>query len=101
MAIAVTAGVNDRRVAPFGHRQETVRRAGRVDGVNRHFDGAVGTVLETNRARQAGRQLAVYLGFRGTCTDRAPAHQIRQVLRGDHVEEFPRSRQAAIVDIQQ
>ena len=50
VTVAVAAGVNDRRVAPLGYRQETVRRAGGVDGVDRHLDGAVGAVLEADRA---------------------------------------------------
>ncbi|MOA33700.1 hypothetical protein D3C78_1550160 [compost metagenome] len=43
----------------------------------------------------------MHLRFSGTSADRAPAHQICQILRGDHVEEFAGSRQARIIDIQQ
>ena len=52
MAIAVTAGIHDRRMTPFGHRQEAVWRPCCVDCINRNFDRAIGTVFKTNRARQ-------------------------------------------------
>ena len=51
--------------------------------------------------QETGGQLAVHLGFGGTGTDGAPAHQIRHVLRGDHVEEFGGGRQPHVVEIQQ
>ncbi|MNP32179.1 hypothetical protein D3C76_1253460 [compost metagenome] len=92
MAVAVPAGIHDSRVAPFGHRQEAVRRTGSIDCINGHFHGPVGAVFEPDRARQAGCQLAVNLRFRGTRTNRAPAHQISQVLRGDHIQKLARCR---------
>ncbi len=73
VAVAVTAGVNDGRVAPFGHRQEAVRRAGGVDGVDSHLDGAVSAVFEAHRTRETGRQLAVNLRFSSAGTNRAPS----------------------------
>ena len=100
MAIAITAGIHDRRMTPFGHGQEAVWRSCGVDCINRDFDRAIGTVFKTNRARQTRCQLAMYLGLSGTRPDRAPTHQVGEVLRRDHVEEFTRSRQSAVVDIQ-
>ncbi|VTR33919.1 Uncharacterised protein [Serratia fonticola] len=43
----------------------------------------------------------MHLGFRGACTDSSPAHQICQVLRSDHIQELARSRQTAVIDIEQ
>ncbi|MNL54929.1 hypothetical protein D3C87_1783000 [compost metagenome] len=43
----------------------------------------------------------MHLRFSGTSADRAPTHQICQILRSDHVEEFARRRQTGIVNIQQ
>ena len=31
----------------------------------------------------------MHLGFGGTRANGAPAHQIGDILRGDHIEEFP------------
>ncbi|MNE56201.1 hypothetical protein D3C80_1510940 [compost metagenome] len=42
----------------------------------------------------------MYLGFGGTGTNGAPAHQIGKVLRSDHIQELTRRRQASIVDFQ-
>ena len=50
MAIAITAGIHDSRVAPLGHRQEAVRRARRINGVNGDLDGAISAIFETHRA---------------------------------------------------
>ena len=101
VAIAVARRVDDGGVTPFSHGEEAVRCACGVDGVNRHFDGAVGAVLKTNRAREAGSQLTVHLGFGGARANRAPAHQIRHILRGDHIEELTCRRQPAVVNFQQ
>ncbi len=88
-------------MTPFGDRQEAVRCPCSVDCINRHFDGAIGSVFKTNRAGQTRCQLAVHLRFCCSCPNRAPAHQIGEILWGDHIEEFTRSRQSAVVDIQQ
>ena len=61
MAIAIAAGVNNRRMSPFGHRQETVRRAGGIDGVDSDFNGAICAVFKAYRAGEAGREFAVHL----------------------------------------
>ena len=86
---------------PFGHRQETVRRASGVNGVDSHFDGSVGAVFKSDRAGQTGRELTMHLRLRGPRANRAPAHQIGKILRRDHIEEFPRRGQPAVVDIKQ
>ncbi|MNC47237.1 hypothetical protein D3C75_962880 [compost metagenome] len=101
VAIAIAAGVNNRGMTPFGDGQETVRCASGIDRIDRDLDGAVGAVFEAHRARQARGQFTMHLGFRGTCADSSPAHQICQVLRCDHIQELARSRQTAVIDIQQ
>ena len=101
MAVAVTAGINDSGVAPLSDRQETVRCASGVNRVDSHLDGAIGTILKAHRAGESGGELTVNLGFGGTRPNGAPAHQIGDILRGDHIEEFPRRRQAAVVNVQQ
>ncbi len=78
-----------------------MRGAGRVDGVNRHLDSAIGAIFEADWARHAGSQLTVHLRFGRTCADGPSTHQICQVLRGDHINELASSWQAAIVDSQQ
>ncbi len=101
VAIRVTGGRHYGGVTVLGHRQEVVRRTGGANGVDSHLDGAVGAVLEAHRAGESGGQLAVHLGFGGARPDGAPAHQIRHVLRGDHVEELGGGRQPHVVEIQQ
>ncbi len=101
VTVRVAPGRDDGGVAVLGHREEVVRRAGSADGIDGHLDGAVGAVLEAHRAGETGGQLAVHLGFGGAGPDGAPAHQIRHVLRGDHVEELGGGRQPHVVEIQQ
>ena len=62
---------------------------------------AVGAVLEADRRRQAGRQLAVHLAFGGARADRAPGHQVADVLRRDHVEELAAGGHSGPVDAHQ
>src|SRR5256886_10188449 len=53
-----------------------------------------GAVLEADRARQPGRKLAMDLALRRARADRRPCHQVGDVLRRRHVEEFgPRSEE--------
>ncbi len=101
MAVAVAAGIHNGRVAPLGDGEEAVRRPGCVDRVNRHLNGAIGTVFETYRAGEPGRQFAMHLRFGGACANCPPAHQIGNVLRGDHIKNPPRRWQAAVVNLQQ
>ncbi len=43
----------------------------------------------------------MHLAFGGACADRAPGHQVGDVLRRDHIEEFNAGRQAQLVDVAQ
>ncbi|CSR89709.1 Uncharacterised protein [Shigella sonnei] len=43
----------------------------------------------------------MHLRFRGTCTNCAPAHQVSEILRSDHIEKLTRRWQTAVVNIKQ
>src|SRR3546814_3694903 len=43
----------------------------------------------------------MYLALGGTCSNRAPCHEVGEVLRGDDVEELAPGRQSAPGEIQQ
>ena len=60
----------------------------RAHCVDCHLRAAIGAVLETNRTGESGCKLAMTLAFGGACTNRAPAHQVRNILRADQVELF-------------
>ena len=78
-----------------------MRLRGGLHRIHRDLHVAIRAVLETHRARQPGRELAMHLALRGARADGAPRHEIRDVLRCDHVEEFATRRQAQPVDVQQ
>jgi iron complex outermembrane receptor protein len=101
MAVLVAGSGHDRRVAALRHGQEMVRLRRGLDRVGRDLDVAVGAVLETDRARQAGGQFAVHLRLGGARADRAPADQVGNILRADHVQELGAGRQAQFVDVAQ
>ena len=61
--------------------RERMGHGGGADGVDRHLDVAVGAVLEADRHREAGAELAVDLALGGARADRAPADRVGDVLR--------------------
>ncbi|KAG0924900.1 hypothetical protein G6F32_013743 [Rhizopus arrhizus] len=78
-----------------------MRIGGSPPRVSSDLDVAIGAVLEADRARQPRGQFAVHLAFGGARTNRAPGHQVGDVLRRDHIEEFDTGRQAKLVDVAQ
>jgi hypothetical protein len=74
------------------------RRPDRVDG---DLHVTVGAVLEPHRHRQARAELAVDLTLGRARADRAPRHQVGDVLRGDRVEELATDRQSQVEDLAQ
>ena len=101
VAVFVAFGGNDGGVAEFGYREEAVRRARRADGVDGYLHVAVGAVFETNRAGEAGGELAVDLAFGGARANRPPTNEVGDVLRDNHVEVFDRNRHAFFGGIEQ
>ena len=101
MAVVVAIGGNNGRVPAFGDRKKMMRLARSLDRVHRNPDIAVGAVLESNRTGQPRGKLAVHLRLRGARADRAPAHQVGDVLRRDHVEVLHPGRHAQLIDVEQ
>ena len=101
MAIAVTAGIHNRRMPPFRYGQEAVRRTGGINGIDSHFNRTISAIFETYRTRKTRRQFAVHLRFGGTCANCAPAHQVSEILWGDHIEKLTCRWQTAVVNIKQ
>ena len=101
MAVLVAGRVHDRRVAALGDREEMVRGGRCLDRVDGDPHVAVGAVLEADRARQARRELAMDLALGRPRADRAPADEIGDVLRRDHVEILGAGRQVELVHLNQ
>jgi len=88
VAVFVAVGGDDGGMPQFGDGEEAVNRLRRGDGVNGDLHVAVGAVFEADRAGEAGGELAVYLAFSGARADCAPADEVGDVLRQDHIEVF-------------
>uniref|UniRef100_A0A914XQ04 Uncharacterized protein n=1 Tax=Panagrolaimus superbus TaxID=310955 RepID=A0A914XQ04_9BILA len=101
MAIRIAGGRYDGGTTLLGDRQEVVRIGRCTHRVGGDLHIAIGAVLEADRARQTRGQLTMHLAFGGTCADRAPCHQVGDVLRRDHIEELDTGRQAELVDVAQ
>ena len=101
MAVGVAGGVQDRRPAGVVDAGEGVRRRGGADRVDRDLDVAVGAVLEADRHREAGAELAVDLALGRAGADRPPGDRVGDVLRRDRVEELAADRQAEVEHLQQ
>ncbi len=101
VAALVAGGLEDRGHALLGDRREPVPGAGRQHGVDGGLGAAVGAVLEADRHRQAGRQLAVHLALGGAGADRHPRREVGDVLRDLGVEELRSGREPHVVDVEQ
>ncbi len=99
--ILVAGRGGDGGAAGLGDGQEMVRLAGGQHRIYRDLHIAVGAVLEPDRAGEAGRQFPVHLAFGGAGADRAPGHQVGDVLRRHHVQELAGGREAQGVDVDQ
>ena len=88
VAVVVAGRRRDRAAALLGHGQEVMRMRRRLHRVDRDLHVAVGAVLEADRARQTRSELAMHLALGRARADRAPGHQVGDVLRRDHVEEL-------------
>ena len=97
----VAVGLHNRHLAVFVDGQKVVATGGRLNRIGGDFDVAIGAVFEANRRGDARGQLAVDLAFGRARANRAPADQIAQVLRGNHVQKLAASRQAHAVDFNQ
>ena len=80
---------------------EGVLGGGGADRVDRDLDVAVGAVLEADRHREAGAELAVGLALRGARADRPPGDRVGDVLRRDRVEELAADREAELDHLEQ
>src|SRR5207237_7406368 len=69
VAVLVAGRRRDRRAAALGHRHEMVRMRGRLHGIGRDADIAVGAVLEADWAGKSRRQLAMDLALRRALAD--------------------------------
>src|SRR4030095_921479 len=85
----------------FRDTNEVMWRPGRPDRIDGNTHIAIRSILETYRARQPGRHLAMHLAFSGARAYCAPRHQIRNVLRRSHVEEFARHGHPQVVELDQ
>ncbi len=94
VAVAIAAGMEDRRHAVVVDAGERVAGGSGAHRVDRDLDVAVGAILEPDRHRQARAELAMDLALDRAGADRAPADRVRDVLRDDRVEELAADRQA-------
>ena len=101
VAVAVAAGAHDGGAAFFVDAEESVRARGRDDGIDGHFQAAVGGILESDRGGQARGHLAVGLRFDRARADRRPRDEIAVVLRCDGIERLGGRRQPQLIDGEQ
>ena len=88
VAIGIAGSDKDGRLAVMRVAEKGVRAGGGEHRVNGHLNVARGCVLESDRTRDAGDELAMHLAFGGARADSSPADEAGDVLRRDHVEEF-------------
>ena len=101
VAVGIAGRVEDRRRAAVVDAGEGVRDRGGADRVDRDLNVAVGAVLEADRHREAGAELAVDLALGRAGADRPPGDRVGDVLRRDRVEELAADRQPEVEHLQQ
>ena len=94
VARRVARRLDDARQPLLVDAQETVRMPRGAHGVDGRLAIAVRAVLEAHRHRQAAGHLAVRLALGRARADGRPAHEVRDVLRHDGIQELRRRRQA-------
>src|SRR4029079_12437047 len=97
----IAAGDEDCGLAVLGVSEEGVRVSGREDGVDGDLDVARGSVLEADWAGDSGDELAMDLALSGAGADGSPGDEARDVLRGDHIEEFGARGDAHVGEIEE
>ena len=80
---------------------ERVRNRSGADRVDRNLYVAVGAVLEADRHRKARAQLAVDLTLRRARANRPPGDRVRDVLRGDRVQELAADRKVEVEHLEE
>src|ERR1700735_1485183 len=101
MAVGIAHGLDNGRAAQVVDSEEIVWRRCGFDAVDGDLDVAVGAVLESDRHRQPGCQLAVHLRLGGASTDRAPGDRVGDVLRAGGFQELTPNRKTKVDDAQQ
>src|SRR5690606_34535885 len=101
MTVLVATGGGQGDAAVVVDTETTVRMLDAEHGIDCHFQAAVGTVLEADRAGQAGWPGAVRVRFAGARANRGPGDQVLQVLRRERVERLGRRRQAQLGHVEQ
>ena len=101
MAVSITTGLKNRRVALLGNREKVVGSPCRTNSIHSYLDIAVGGVFETHGAGQPRRQFPVGLALGGARPDCPPTHQISEILGGDQIQVFSACGQAQTVQVQQ
>ena len=101
MAVRISGGDEDGRLAVLGVAEKGVGVGGGENGVDGDLHVAGGAVLEADRAGDAGDQLAMNLALGGARADGSPTDQAGDVLRRDHVEEFGSGGHAHLGQVEQ
>ena len=99
VAVVISGGGNDGGDTGLCYAKEAVRMVRGADRVRRDLDIAIRPVLETDRAGQTGGEFAVHLALGRPGTDCTPADEVRDVLRGNHIEELNADRESHLRDI--
>ena len=86
VAVVISLGGDNCGMAELGYGEEGVAVAGSLDRVKRNLYGAVSAVLESDRAAQSRGELAVDLRLGGSCSDGAPADEVRNILRSNKIK---------------
>ena len=85
----------------LGVPQKIMRMPRGQNRLNRNLHIPRGPVLKAHRARKPRHQFPVHLALRRPRSNRAPAHQVRQILRRDHIQKLRPRRHSHLRQVQQ
>ena len=101
MRIRISRGDKNGRLPIFRMPEKRVGLRRRHNCLHRDLRVSRRRILESHRTRKPGHKLPVDLALRGARANGAPTHQIRHVLRRDHVQKFSSRGHAHFGQIQQ
>ena len=101
MNIGISLRFDDTAQPLLSNAQENVWGPSGPTSIHSDTNGPISGIFESSRHRQSTREFSVNLALCRPGTDRAPADQIRGILRGNGIEELASGGEPELSDVEE